>query len=45
MAAESDATLVVFDNAKLLPHVEFPERFCEVLDERLPSTAVDPRAT
>ena len=35
LAAESDAALVVFDNAKLLPHVEFPERFCKVIEERL----------
>ena len=34
LADEADATLVVFDESKLLPHVEFPEGFCGVVDER-----------
>lgn len=40
LAEESGAALVVFDEAKLLPHVEFPEQFCAVVDDRL-TPAVD----
>ena len=35
LAEESGAALVVFDEAKLLPHVEFPDQFCEVVTDRL----------
>jgi len=35
LASDSDATLVVFDESMLLPHVEFPEQFFEVVDEQL----------
>ena len=35
LADEADATLVVFDRALLLPHVEFPEKFLEVVDDRI----------
>ena len=31
LAETADATLVVFDDAKLLPHVEFPDRFRAVV--------------
>ncbi|MFC6726549.1 alpha/beta fold hydrolase, partial [Halobium palmae] len=31
LADEADARLVVFDDAKLLPHVEFPEQFAETV--------------
>lgn len=31
MAEEADCRLVVFDNAKLLPHVEFPEQFLQTV--------------
>ncbi|MFB6194244.1 MAG: alpha/beta fold hydrolase [Halobaculum sp.] len=31
LAEEADATLVVFDDAMLLPHVEFPDRFRDVV--------------
>jgi len=33
LADEADATLVVFDRALLLPHVEFPEEFLDVVDD------------
>jgi len=33
LADEADATLVVFDQTFLLPHVEFPEEFLEVVDD------------
>ena len=33
LADEADATLVVFDRALLLPHVEFPEQFLDVVDD------------
>jgi pimeloyl-ACP methyl ester carboxylesterase len=33
LADEADATLVVFDQALLLPHVEFPDQFIEVVDD------------
>ena len=33
LADESDAKLVVFDEANLLPHVEHPDRFVELLVE------------
>ena len=33
LADEADATLVVFDKAYLLPHVEFPDQFVDVTDE------------
>ncbi len=35
LASDSDATLVVFDESMLLPHVEFPEQFFEIVDEQL----------
>jgi len=35
LADEADATLVVFDRALLLPHVEFPEKFLEVVEDRI----------
>ena len=34
LAAEADVPLVVFDESKLLPHVEFPEDFVALLDEQ-----------
>jgi pimeloyl-ACP methyl ester carboxylesterase len=37
LAAEADVPLVVFDNSKLLPHVEFPEDFVALVDERFSS--------
>lgn len=33
MADEADCRLVVFDNAKLLPHVEFPEQFLQTVTD------------
>jgi len=33
LADEADATLVVFDQALLLPHVEFPNEFRDVVDD------------
>lgn len=33
LADAADATLVVFDRALLLPHVEFPEAFLDVVDD------------
>ena len=33
LADEADATLVVFDKAYLLPHVEFPDQFVDVADQ------------
>ena len=35
LANETDARLVVFDRARLLPHVEHPERFVETVEETL----------
>ncbi len=35
LAEKADATLVVFDRALLLPHVEFPEEFIDVVDEHV----------
>ena len=35
LAEAADARLVVFDRARLLPHVEFPERFTETVRETL----------
>jgi len=35
LADEADATLVVFDRSLLLPHVEFPEQFIDVVDEHV----------
>ncbi len=35
LAEEADATLVVFDRALLLPHVEFPEEFVDVVEEHV----------
>jgi len=35
LAEEADATLVVFDRALLLPHVEFPDQFIDVVDEHV----------
>ncbi|RJX44551.1 alpha/beta hydrolase [Halonotius aquaticus] len=37
LAAEADVPLVVFDDSKLLPHVEFPEEFVPLVDEQLSS--------
>ena len=37
LAAEADVPLVVFDNSKLLPHVEFPEDLVALVDERFSS--------
>jgi pimeloyl-ACP methyl ester carboxylesterase len=37
LAAEADVPLVVFDDSKLLPHVEFPEEFVALVDEQLSS--------
>ena len=34
LAAEADVPLVVFDESKLLPHVEFPEDFVALLDKQ-----------
>jgi len=34
LAKESDASLVVFDDSKLLPHVEFPEQFVDLVADR-----------
>ncbi|WP_423751235.1 alpha/beta fold hydrolase [Salinirarus marinus] len=39
LAAEADARLVTFENAKLLPHVEHPERFVDVVGDALRATA------
>mgnify|MGYP006280917075 FL=1 len=39
LAEEADATLVVFDQALLLPHVEFPEKFLAVVDDWLDADA------
>ena len=36
LAQETDARLVVFDRAMLLPHIEFPEEFLSVATEALP---------
>ncbi|SNR35948.1 alpha/beta fold hydrolase [Halorubrum vacuolatum] len=35
LAEAADARLVVFDRARLLPHVEYPERFTETVRESL----------
>ena len=35
LADASDARLVVFDRARLLPHVEHPDRFVETVQESL----------
>mgnify|MGYP005850446177 CR=1 FL=1 len=35
LADDADATLVVFDRALLLPHVEFPQQFVDVVDEHV----------
>ncbi len=35
LADEANATLVVFDRTLLLPHVEFPEEFIDVVDEHV----------
>ena len=35
LAAAADARLVVFDRARLLPHVEHPDRFVETVEETL----------
>ena len=35
LAEKADATLIVFDRALLLPHVEFPEQFIDVVDEHV----------
>ncbi|PSP59883.1 alpha/beta hydrolase, partial [Halobacteriales archaeon QH_7_66_37] len=36
VAEMADTGLIVFDRAKLLPHVEYPEKFVEVLSEEVP---------
>jgi pimeloyl-ACP methyl ester carboxylesterase len=44
LAESADARLVVFDHAKLLPHVEHPEQFVDVVERRfeaLPDAAED----
>ncbi|WP_253738040.1 alpha/beta fold hydrolase [Halohasta salina] len=43
LADEADATLVVFDRALLLPHVEFPAEFLEVVNDRLDADATTER--
>ncbi len=35
LAEDADATLIVFDDAMLLPHVEFPERFLDAVTGEL----------
>jgi pimeloyl-ACP methyl ester carboxylesterase len=45
LAATADARLVVFDDTKLLPHVEFPARFVDVVREELSRTAGTPAET
>jgi pimeloyl-ACP methyl ester carboxylesterase len=45
LAATADARLVVFDDTKLLPHVEFPARFVDVVREELSRTAGAPAET
>lgn len=39
LADAADATLVVFDRTFLLPHVEFPAKFVNVVDERVDGEA------
>ena len=39
LADGADATLVVFDRALLLPHVEFPEEFLAVVDDWIDANA------
>ena len=39
LAEAADARLVVFDAAKLLPHVEYPDQFVETLRDELPAAA------
>jgi pimeloyl-ACP methyl ester carboxylesterase len=39
LAEAADCKLVVFDDAKLLPHVEFPETFVETVRGELPTSA------
>lgn len=39
LAERADARLVVFDNADLLPHAEFPEEFVDLVAGRLSLTA------
>ena len=36
VAEMADTGLIVFDRAKLLPHVEYPEKFVEVVSEEVP---------
>ena len=45
LADEADATLVVFDRALLLPHVEFPDRFLEVVDDWVDADATTEQTT
>ncbi|WP_154018077.1 alpha/beta fold hydrolase, partial [Halorubrum sp. AJ67] len=40
LADAADARLVVFDRARLLPHVEHPKRFVETVEEALAAGAV-----
>ena len=39
LASEADVPLVVIDRSKLLPHVEFPAEFTDVVAEQLSATA------
>ena len=39
LADEADARLVVFDDAKLVPHAEYPTRFVEAVREAIPVEA------
>ena len=39
LASEADVPLVVIDRSKLLPHVEFPAEFTDVVAEQLSGTA------
>jgi pimeloyl-ACP methyl ester carboxylesterase len=47
LAAEADATLVAFDDAMLLPHVEFPDQFLAAVTDPEETATVDdePRVT
>ncbi|MGM0604535.1 MAG: alpha/beta fold hydrolase [Halobacteriota archaeon] len=41
LAADAGVKLVVFDDAKLLPHVEFPQQFLDVVAEQQVRASVD----
>ena len=45
LADEADATLVVFDQSLLLPHVEFPEEFLDVVDDWIDATEMPTEST